>query len=929
MDSDIKIWEVNSGSEIYTLSGHTLDVNSISFKSDGSKIASGSDDQTIKIWDVNTGLLINTLTGHSSFVKSVSFSPDGNLIASGSSDQTVKIWDAGTGSLKQVLFVYLLDANSVCFSPDGKIIACGLSDSTIKLWEINSGKEISTLNGHSLSVFDVSFNPDGSKLASGSLDNTIKLWDVNLGKEIKTLYGHTDIVCSISFSRDGNIIASGNADNTIKLWDVNTSSEIKTLKGHKDKIRSVCFSIDRKILASGSDDKSIKLWDVSTGAEIRTLTGHSSGIKSVCFNFDGSIIASGSSDRTIKLWDVKTGLEIKTLTGNNTEINSLCFNVDGKKIASVSNNSIKLWNVNTGMEINSLLDNTSVNSGVSFSPEGSQLATGNGADIILWDINSGSTIKTFKGHLATVFSLSFNIEGNIIASGSEDATMKFWDVNTGTEIKTFSGHSSWVSSINFSPEGSKIASGSGDGTIRIWNLDRDSSDNDIYDVSDSVWAIIAPQSATKDIDMGKVLVGSVKDSVIQSFIVNLSNFKSRIDSISISGIDEDQFGVVSGMPPYILDANQSKNVEFKFVPSSVGLKTAKIYVYTSVDTVITNIRGEGVIPQLSVENKIIDFGKVSIGTYKDTIEVVTIKNIGNVPFNISNTKHNKPNDVDFTTLSGGGSFTLAPGETHDMNLRFKPQIKGLTNGTLDFEYNGVGSPATILLIGEGISSEIGYIELKADTIKGYPGDVVEAHIILNNKKNIQLPDTTIIKADLSYNSTLLQPLDYPSQKIDETTNKIILDNLHVNKSIGDTVSVVRFKVGLGNAESCDLLLSNGQFIGDSVTISFISGIFKLLGVCPEGGNRLINPSGKINIASIKPNPSDNEIEVELELVEKNGYKLTIVNSNGQIVKSISKTTMTKGINLEIINVSDLSSGFYNLILQTESERLSKMFLILK
>ena len=78
-------------------------VNSVSFSPDGSRIASGSGDNTIKIWNVETGEIIKTLTGHTFFVNSVSFSPDGSRIASGSNDRTIKIWNVETGEIIKTL----------------------------------------------------------------------------------------------------------------------------------------------------------------------------------------------------------------------------------------------------------------------------------------------------------------------------------------------------------------------------------------------------------------------------------------------------------------------------------------------------------------------------------------------------------------------------------------------------------------------------------------------------------------------------------------------------------------------------------------------------------------------------------------------------------------------------------------------------------
>ena len=90
----MRLWDVNTGQQLRTLTGHTDYVFSVFFSPDGQTLASGSEDNTVRLWDVNTGQQLRTLTGHTHRVYSVSFSPDGQTLASGSNDGTVLLWHA-------------------------------------------------------------------------------------------------------------------------------------------------------------------------------------------------------------------------------------------------------------------------------------------------------------------------------------------------------------------------------------------------------------------------------------------------------------------------------------------------------------------------------------------------------------------------------------------------------------------------------------------------------------------------------------------------------------------------------------------------------------------------------------------------------------------------------------------------------------------
>ena len=66
---------------------------SVAFSPDGTRIVSGSADNTVRLWNADTGQPIGQpITGHTDTVYSVAFSPDGNTVVSGSLDKTMRLW---------------------------------------------------------------------------------------------------------------------------------------------------------------------------------------------------------------------------------------------------------------------------------------------------------------------------------------------------------------------------------------------------------------------------------------------------------------------------------------------------------------------------------------------------------------------------------------------------------------------------------------------------------------------------------------------------------------------------------------------------------------------------------------------------------------------------------------------------------------------
>ncbi|KAI9482935.1 MAG: quinon protein alcohol dehydrogenase-like superfamily [Benjaminiella poitrasii] len=315
-DKSVRIWNLETGELLRTLTGHTRCVRALQF--DEAKLVTGSMDHTLKIWNWQTGKCIRTLEGHTGGVLSLHF--NSRLMASGSTDRTIRVWNFSAGECC-TLTGHTEWVNSVRFCQEGAMLVSASDDSTIRLWDVQTRSCIRVLNGHVGQVQIAIPSPTGfthrfseEEIYSRQPQNNGNHFSSNIPpfyqpacasennrrNSTSTAKSKATIPATNTAVLSRNpIIISGSLDNTIKIWDMNTGNCIRTLFGHVEGVWSLAYDTLRII--SGSHDKTVRVWDLGSGKCMHALEGHSGPVTAVALG--DTKIVSTSDDGDIRIWD--------------------------------------------------------------------------------------------------------------------------------------------------------------------------------------------------------------------------------------------------------------------------------------------------------------------------------------------------------------------------------------------------------------------------------------------------------------------------------------------------------------------------------------------------------------------------------------------------------------------------------------------------
>lgn len=546
-DDTIKIWDTATGHLLRTLYGHSSNVNALAVSPDGKLLASGSGDMTskrevptfkqgglvggardntIRIWDVQTGREIKTLSGHELPVGGVAFSADGRTLTS-ASGEAVKVWDVASGQeLRSQKTKYdksgmekynsirsfslfgrdkrevqeaewlknlKLSASRIVVSSAGQLAAVGQPDKAIWLYDANSGRELRELPVKAMPDAEPSslaFSTEGRLVAFARTSDSLVVQEVATGRELyEVKTGSSAKPQRVRFSQSGRFLVNAtdpgddNTPSLIKLFDAGTGQLIRDLKTNGD-VRVISFSNDECLLATVGSNKTISIIDVATGRELRSLNTttrdqNAAAERTAFLNaLDPKTLADFKARGITSPEQIADAIEaLGTVANEKFPVgNAVTMSTDGRYIVSrrllLKSVITEIWDTTTGTPVRIQESNALRERGKPhFSPDGRYRATpefrmkgiyttsagdynifSNGGDdwekiydqrVDIFDGKSGRKLRELEGGKATevgiVPAIGFSFDGNLAAItgfDKKDPAVFIYETVTGRKVKT-------------------------------------------------------------------------------------------------------------------------------------------------------------------------------------------------------------------------------------------------------------------------------------------------------------------------------------------------------------------------------------------------------------------------------------------------------------------------------------------------------------
>jgi WD40 repeat protein len=800
-------------------------------------------------------------------------------------------------------------------------------------------------------------------LSDNCLVRAIQLWPNNIGRTLDL--PHNNILNKGIFSKDGSTVLTASADNIVRLWNSNTGSLIREYQdsgeGHTDEITDVIFSPDEQYVISSSKDSRIIVWNTESGEIENRLLGHNQPVRDMALAADNTLISVSRSDGSdfsskVILWDYENAILLREYSdfskpipqkwllesveahpSKNEFVLSDLSDFDGNLNAYELDPAEESLNLVKSYDLKTLGQFSTYAKFSTISPDGKYIIVSENKSVqrpgMVFDYESETFLyDIYHSNFSQINSAQFYFdeENKWIITTGHDKLAILWNAENGDSLATFKEHTGNITYAEFNFDGSRVITNSTDQTAKVWNL----KERDLQmDTTDCEFTISTAIIESEALFAGESVLRQSVDTTFSEFIYNASDFSYDVFDIRIEGANSDEFSILAGLAPYQLENKGFASINISFTPQDIGVRRAKLIVDYPGSTVEIELTGIGVDPGIRQITNIVDFEEVELGDYLTISALELIENTSAQPVDIDSIKITGI-ERDFFSYAELASPTQLPTTgILNANIRFTPLEVAPFAATMRIYHSAPNSPTNILLTGTGIPQTIDTLSFELGSAIADPGEIVNIPMnVTANTLNLLEGTENSIVFDLEFDITVLEPLGSFTEVSSQNQKRTVRYDVPISQQLLENGSLgnLDFRIALGMDSISKLSIKNLRYEGDSkVILSAASGEVKVASLCEEGGLRLFDGRGILQIGDIAPNPITTSSSVQIELAESAFTNIFILDATGKVVQTLRNEYMQSGLHSLEIDISTLPHGSYNLIVQTEYDFVRTQFVVTK